>query len=944
MSYDAFISYSHAADDALAPAVQRALQTLARPWNRRRALEVFRDQTGLAVNPGLWTSICAGLDESEHFVLLASPEAATSAWVNQEIDRWLTSHSIDRLLPVLTAGEWVWKAPSGDFDWELSTAVPAALRGKFAEEPRHLDLRWARTEAELDLRHSRFREAMAQLAAPMHHMSPQDLESSDVARFRHLVRLRRAVVAVLCALLALVSAVGVLALTNAQHAREEQARAEQQAQRALSLQLLAQAKVVSPQHLTLGLLLTAEAARLNPTEGWSSLVTGLQGTPGLDKVYDVPGGAQPDASPAAVNTGTDVYASVTHLFANRPVVQLWHLSTGRSEGKLVDDTLYGLSVTELASGPRGELAARYLCLKRLCAKDAGGIQLWDVTTHHGDLLPASGGFSALTFSHSGDRLAAANGAGTVRVWDVSSRRLLVSTRSQRRGRPTGLAFTANDKVLALAQRHSRRILSWELSSANLSGPTTIALPKGEFPAQIAFGVGQVVAVLDEAGRVHMWDTVNGRPMRRLPSTGAPFVSLASDPEGRLATAAADGSLRLWGADRREQVGSAVPSGARGPGVTVAFDERGALVSTGSDIRVWDVSRWGEVGSVLYRHPAAVTAVAVSPDGVVASGDDRGAIRLWDLGSAIPESHWVLAHRVAVTALAFSPRGVLASGGEDGAVRLWRSSTGDPLGEPLEGHDGAVTSVAFSSDGVTVAAGYGRGTHRTWHRLEPVHVWDVATGSLLHRLPIGLRGDVASVAFSPAGYLASAGADFLAVWPVDTWESQTLVQDPRGGPYTAVAFNAGGKLLASSGVRFGRGVNGKVVLWSLPKRAQLGAPLTSGATAAKEGPFRALAFSPDGNLLAGVGDSGAQLWDVPLHQPLGGLLGATPSDAVAISPDNRLVVVGDSAGVVQALPATVDGWLRGVCNVVGRNLSRSEWDSFVGPATPYEATCPQYPSG
>ena len=36
---------------ALAPAVQRALQTLARPWNRRRALEVFRDETGLAVSP-----------------------------------------------------------------------------------------------------------------------------------------------------------------------------------------------------------------------------------------------------------------------------------------------------------------------------------------------------------------------------------------------------------------------------------------------------------------------------------------------------------------------------------------------------------------------------------------------------------------------------------------------------------------------------------------------------------------------------------------------------------------------------------------------------------------------------------------------------------------------------------------------------------------------------
>lgn len=37
MAYDAFISYSHAADGRLAPAVQAALPRLAKPWYRRRA-------------------------------------------------------------------------------------------------------------------------------------------------------------------------------------------------------------------------------------------------------------------------------------------------------------------------------------------------------------------------------------------------------------------------------------------------------------------------------------------------------------------------------------------------------------------------------------------------------------------------------------------------------------------------------------------------------------------------------------------------------------------------------------------------------------------------------------------------------------------------------------------------------------------------------------------
>jgi hypothetical protein len=41
--YDAFISYSHALDGALAPALQTGLERFAKPWYRPRALRVFRD-------------------------------------------------------------------------------------------------------------------------------------------------------------------------------------------------------------------------------------------------------------------------------------------------------------------------------------------------------------------------------------------------------------------------------------------------------------------------------------------------------------------------------------------------------------------------------------------------------------------------------------------------------------------------------------------------------------------------------------------------------------------------------------------------------------------------------------------------------------------------------------------------------------------------------------
>src|SRR5688572_24826935 len=81
MTFNGFISYSHAADGRLAPAVQRGLHRLAKPWHRRRALWIFRDQTGLAVTPALWSSIQTAMNGSDYFVLLASPEAARSQWV-----------------------------------------------------------------------------------------------------------------------------------------------------------------------------------------------------------------------------------------------------------------------------------------------------------------------------------------------------------------------------------------------------------------------------------------------------------------------------------------------------------------------------------------------------------------------------------------------------------------------------------------------------------------------------------------------------------------------------------------------------------------------------------------------------------------------------------------------------------------------------------------------
>jgi TIR domain len=131
--YHGFISYSHAADHTLAPALQRGLQRFAKPWYRARAQSIFRDDTSLSATPHLWTSIQAALDASEFFILLASPEAAESTWVAREAERWCATKPTKRLLVGLTDGELAWDENAGDFDWSRTDALPPSSCGSFME-------------------------------------------------------------------------------------------------------------------------------------------------------------------------------------------------------------------------------------------------------------------------------------------------------------------------------------------------------------------------------------------------------------------------------------------------------------------------------------------------------------------------------------------------------------------------------------------------------------------------------------------------------------------------------------------------------------------------------------------------------------------------------------------------------------------------------------------
>jgi hypothetical protein len=183
--YDAFISYSHAGDKPIAAALQSVVQRLGKAWHQRRVLRVFRDDTSLSATPGLWPAIEQALDRSQYLILLTSPEAASSRWVNKEVAYWLEHKGADTLLIAVTDGALAWDDAQGAF--APDAPLPPALAGRFSSEPKWVDLTGFRDPAALAS--ERFTELAADLAAAVRGVPKEDLLSQELHQQRRALRL-----------------------------------------------------------------------------------------------------------------------------------------------------------------------------------------------------------------------------------------------------------------------------------------------------------------------------------------------------------------------------------------------------------------------------------------------------------------------------------------------------------------------------------------------------------------------------------------------------------------------------------------------------------------------------------------------------------------------------------------------------------------------------------
>jgi len=290
----------------------------------------------------------------------------------------------------------------------------------------------------------------------------------------------------------------------------------------------------------------------------------------------------------------------------------------------------------------------------------------------------------------------------------------------------------------------------------------------------------------------------GRPLEH----GAPLKAVAMSRYGRtLASAADDGTIRLWDLRARRQVGAALNNGSAVLSVSLSPNGRTLAAGGAAGLRLWNARTHRPLGGLLAGHVAAVRSVAFSPDG-----------------------------------------GTLASGGADGTVWLWDATRKRPIGAPFDAGSGPVNGVAFNHDGKTLATADQDGT---------VRLWDVDARRPLAALK-GHTGFVNAVAFSVNGdVLASAGQDgSVWLWDVGARRPLGLPLTGHTAVIDSVAFSLDGKTLATASA------DRTVRLWDVAARQPLGAPLE-----AHTGRVSAVTFSSRDRRLVSAGEDGTiRLWD------------------------------------------------------------------------------------
>jgi WD40 repeat protein len=428
--------------------------------------------------------------------------------------------------------------------------------------------------------------------------------------------------------------------------------------------------------------------------------------------------------------------------------------------------------------------------------------------------------TAVAFSPDSTRIASADAAGNVALWNVADGSAVWSA-TPLGGSVEGLAISISGTIWALTTQGL-----YPLDGATGVHPSAAAA--GTVAAALALSPdGKTLALGGTDGGVKLLAAPDLTPTASITAAnpgGVTALRVSGDGK-KLVTGGADGTTALWDLqgnllNRISQPGHAATSvDINADGSLLAASERWtpsvrAFKPDGTVLADWDVFPFFTRLSVDGKY-----LISMSTGGRV----DRDPVDTTQTAAAAVWDDFY-------TAAAFSPDGRYVAEAVYDDIRLWDTQTGEmvrlldatpPIVTPADG-------LAFSPDGSALARNdY---NHNLW-------VLGTADSSLLADYT-SVSGSY-SVVYSPDGqWLATPGPSTVMLWHVsDGASGPTGFVGSGGKAPTAVAFSPDGQTLAVGDAA------GNVVLWSFPGGAMVTQfPAVTGAV-------QQIGFSPDGTRLA-----------------------------------------------------------------------------------------------
>lgn len=517
--------------------------------------------------------------------------------------------------------------------------------------------------------------------------------------------------------------------------------------------------------------------------------------------------------------------------------------------------------------------------------------------------------SALALVNDGQQLVSASLDGTIRVWDVQSRKLEKVLRVANHVLSPPRIATSPDGKFFAAKILEEEIGIWETSSW-----TKVSACKHQYVRFFAFSLDSTTLAGTAGSIIFLCDVHGIAPERQLELERTPLSFTFSSDGTEIATATGDKDIQRWDSKTGEELRTL--NGHTGHVLAVDFSPTEHILASGgadNTLRLWNVDT-GE-GQVLTTDTSAVMQVTFSPDGkYLVTKNEGGQTKLWDAGNRqliatldssvqsgsatfSPDGRYlgmvdqrsiinfdlatkgkkaVALRKIVCREIAYDPQSKRMAIGEGADLKTLDLHTGELQGG-FGRHTLRVKSLGISGDGAELAAADSA----------QVIAWNFGNGAVRSFSPPLRIPGRAILTFSPDHSVLAIHADTtltdrtVTLWNIDTGEKIASMNDNAGPP---IAISRKGRYFADIDP------DGNAKISSLEGEAILAIPHMKD--------LRALAFSPSDSLLAAVvTQSQIQVWQLPSAKVSRTIHSNFTGNVLYFLSDNTLVRLKDETTLV-----------------------------------------------